>query len=300
VASGKEHILIRSKSIILLAVVLTCFSTGCNPDAALNAAFAKFGLTRLAVLRNDIQPGAVFVSSSKAAVFADNLWDYVPNSTLQTQYDNQSKTISGYLPQISSTRNIEPKAALQFISSIIPVDAAADVKFSNSVSVKQLTCLVSRVPIVDINGFISAPANLGFSSQMKAYFDAHYSIFVAYEVWKSSDISFDSSSGADVTASLNIGQVKPVKTASASFALQRTTKESLTITGGQPYAFAVKLVKIVRDSGSGNLKLQITGFHSPTVLQGPEDQYVYVNAKDPRLSYSIVPKGQRLAALTGE
>jgi len=56
----------------------------CNPDDTVNSYFAKLGLNRLALARNDIEPGALILVGGQGAIYADNMFDY-----LETEPENE-------------------------------------------------------------------------------------------------------------------------------------------------------------------------------------------------------------------
>src|SRR5437899_9241978 len=149
----------KTQRLLVLTVVLCsiAFLSSCDPSKALNKAFAKLGLTRLALVRNDIEPGALMVSSSSTAIYADNITDYVPKAKLTTQFEDRSKEASGYIPQIEGSSNIEPKLALDLLASLIPLNSSANFKFTSKVSIAQMECKVKRVPIPEIKAFRTEP-----------------------------------------------------------------------------------------------------------------------------------------------
>jgi hypothetical protein len=281
-----------------IVVTFSLLLSACDTNQALNKAFADRGLTRLALVRTDIQPGAIFVSSSKAAVFADNITDYIPSSTVETSLIDNSQVISGIIPTITQTKSIEPKVALDLLAAVMPIGGTGDFKFSSTVSVKQMTCKINRMKLASITSLLSTGGSL--SNGLKPYFDDNDSVFVAVEVWRSSQIELDSESGTDITTSIKVGEVKPISKAEGSFALNRSTKEKLTVTGDQPYAFSVKLAKIERNPTSGNLTLKITNFHPPEILQGPDDQVTFASDSMQNFAPIRAPKSQRLAILKGQ
>jgi hypothetical protein len=286
------------RSLIVTSVLCSVtFLSSCDPSKALNKAFAKLGLTRLALVRNDIEPGAIMVSSSRTAIFADNVTDYVPKATLTTQFEDRSKDASGYIPQIEGSSNIEPKIALDLLASLVPLNSSADFKFTSKVSISQMECKVKRVPIPEVTSFLKDPNNSGLADGLKPYFDAKNSVFIVYEVWRSSKMDFNSETGTDITTSVKVGEVKPISKAEGSLTVNRTAKEKLSINGDQPYAFAVKLLKLERDPASGNLSVRLTNFTPPVVTQGPDDQYTFVDENMQGVAVKRVPKIQRLSAL---
>jgi len=281
----------------LLSIVSVVFLSGCDPSKALNKAFAKLGLTRIALVRNDIQPGAVMVSGSKSAIFADDITDYVPTAKLTTEFEDKSKEATGYIPQIEGSSNIEPKLALDMITSVVPIGGKADFKFTNKVSIAQMECKIKRIPIPVIEAFLKDPKNSGLSDGLKPYFDANNSVFLVYEVWRSSKIDFSSETGTDITTSINVGEIKPISKAEASFVMNRTAKEKLTISGDQPYAFAVKLLKIERDPNTGNLSAKLTNFTPPDVTKSPDDRFTFADENMQGIAIHSIPSSLRLKEL---
>src|SRR5688572_28524525 len=71
--------------VVLVLVLLSVAQTqaACNPQRELSACFQKFGLNRLAVLRDDIQVGAVVLAKGNTAIYGDNIADYVSGTNEQ-------------------------------------------------------------------------------------------------------------------------------------------------------------------------------------------------------------------------
>lgn len=281
---------------VLLSILIL---SGCDASDALNKAFAKLGLTRLAVVRDDIQPGAVMVSSSKAAIYADNLTDYVPKARLTIESEDKTREASGYIPQLQGSQKIEPKLALEFLASVLPIGPSANFSFTNSVNISQIQCKVRRIPIVQINQFLNNPDNAALAAGLKPYFDTGNSVFVVYEIWRSSKIQFNSEAGSDVTTSVKVGEIKPLSNIEASVVVNRSSKEQLSIETGQPYTFAVKLLKLERDP-AGNLVTKLTNFTPPEVLKGPDDQFTFATPNMQGVVLKTIPPSERLTVLAGE
>jgi hypothetical protein len=286
----------RAATFVMLALSLAVLSA-CDPSKALNQAFAKLGLTRLATVRNDVFPGALIVSSKNNAIFADNITDYVPKAKLPFEFQDNTKVASGYIPQIEGSSNIEPKIALDIIKTVFPISGSADFKFTSNVKITQMNCSIKRVPIPSVRDFLKDSANVGLSEGLRPYFDDKSDVFVAYEVWSSSKIDFSSDTGTDITASVKVGEVQPISSGSGSLTIKRTSKETLSISADQPYTFAVKLMKIERDPANGNLKASLGNFKSPSVTKGPDDQYVFVTDEMQGIAPKRVPPAERLSAL---
>jgi hypothetical protein len=175
----------RKIKLIAIGALLPILAlSGCDPSERLNEAFAKLGLTRLALVRDDIQPGAVMVSSSKATIFADNLSDYVPDATFEVE--DKAKDASGYIPQIEGSSKIEPKLALELLTSVLPIGGSANFSFTNTVKISQMQCRLRRIPVPRISDFLNGPANSKLAADLKPYFDKGYSVYVVYETWRSS------------------------------------------------------------------------------------------------------------------
>ena len=60
----------------IFAILLTCVSftvLACDPEDVINDYFRKMGLTRLAVLQTDVQPGTVILMKGHEAFLADHI-----------------------------------------------------------------------------------------------------------------------------------------------------------------------------------------------------------------------------------
>jgi len=130
-----------------------------------------------------------------------------------------------------------------------------------------MDCKIKRVAIPNVRAFLKDSANIGLAEGLKPYFDDKNDVFIAYEIWSSSKIDFSSDTGTDITTSVNVGEIKPISKAEGSLTIKRTSKETLSISADQPYAFAVKLMKIERNAENGNLTARLTNFKSPSVTK---------------------------------
>jgi hypothetical protein len=265
---------LATTTLVLSVIVLL---SSCDPSKALNKAFAKVGLTRLALIRSDIDPGALLVSSGKTAIFADSITDYVPTAKISTVFEDKTREVSGYIPKIEGSSNIEPKVALDLLASLFPLSASADFKFTSNVSIAQMECKIKRFPVPAVTAFLQDPGNSALSASLKPYFEQHSDVYIVYEVWRSSSIDFSSDTGTDITTSVKVNEIKPISKAEGSLVVKRTAKETLKVTGNQPYAFAVKLLKLQRDPQNGNLSAVLTQFTPPDVVKGPDDEYTFVS-----------------------
>jgi len=159
-----------------------------------------------------------------------------------------------------------------------------------------MECKVRRIPIPSVATFLHEAKNDDVRSALNQYFSNGVDVFIVYEVWRSSKIDMSSESGTDITASVGVKEMKQISKAEGKLIVKRTDKNALSIEADQPYAFAVKLLKLVKKP-DGNIDLLATGFKPPQVTKSPDDQYTFATEEMQGITPKPVPRAERLAAL---
>jgi hypothetical protein len=247
-------------SLLLLVIVLALIS--CDADKALDEAFATDGLVRINAPRTDYAPGAVILKGKKLTIYADNISDYVENSSLTTTQQDRTKEVAdAILPKLSITKNINPSLASDFVASAIPISGSLNLKFTSNVNMDQMNCKVSSIKIADLEKFLRDPKNSAVTTAFKNFDKEKAEIYVAFEIWKASSMNFSSSTGENIDSEAKVGEVKPLlKSADLKFTYAKTSDKSLKVTGDQFYPFALRLAKVSVDRNTGALNVTFTDF----------------------------------------
>lgn len=269
------------KKLLLLFPIL--FGLGaCDADKELDKAFASNGLVRINAPRTDYAPGAIILKGKKLTISGGNIWDYVETASMTLKAQDRTNDVDAILPKVSITKNINPSLATDFVASAIPINDSLNLKFTSNVNVDQITCKVSSIKIKDLRAFLKDPHNSGIAAAFDDFAREHAEIYIAYEVWKASTISFSSTTGDNIDAEIKLGEVKPLLTsADAKFSYSKTSEKTLKISGDQFYPFALRLAKVEINPQTKALNITFTDFKTNIDVKAVADE-----------SYSALPSGE--------
>jgi len=261
------------KRIAIVVCALTLMLVGCDPQKLINDYFAKQGLNPLAVVRDDIKPGALIISNKGKNVFTDSIFDYSPvaRPTTSDQSLSETKDFNAVLKKYESDRNVSGSVAADFLKSVLPVDISADLGLTNSVTIDLINAKGHRIKPVEIQNYLRNNGK-GLQDFLSTQ-ESGVTPFVAYETYEADTLSIKSQSGTDVSSKVDLSQeFKPLSSGSASFKYKRTSKEELIVKGDKPYVFAVRAAKLVLKNGV--YVPQVTNFASGDVKAvGGEEKY---------------------------
>lgn len=218
---------------------------GCNAEQLVNSYFKNLGLNPLAVVRDDIKPGALVIKHNNKAVYTDSIYDFARAKAPVTQSENldKSKDFQAVLKAHESERKVDAGAALSFLKAVLPVDLSVDLGLTNSVTISAINAKGHRLPVPDVLEFLrnnSAPLHDFIASQ-----GAGAEAYVAYETYEADTLNIVAESGSDVSTKLATTQeFKPLSSGSATFKYARTAKDTLVIKGDHPFVFAVRTGKL--------------------------------------------------------
>src|SRR5437773_1152607 len=110
----------------------------CDPQQMVNQYFKKLGLNPLAVVRDDMKPGALILKKGGFAVFNDSVFDYGKNGSSEPNVntDDLTSKFQAILKQHEEDKSIDASLALGFVKALLPVSIDADLGLTGNVSIE--------------------------------------------------------------------------------------------------------------------------------------------------------------------
>ena len=262
----------KSKNIVFVCV-LALLLFGCDPQKVINDYFAKQGLNPLAIVRDDIQPGALIISKGHKNILTDSIFDYSQAAKPSASDENLSgsKDFNAVLKKYESDRNVSGSVAADFLKSALPITITADLGLTSNVTIDLINAKGHHLKPVEIQTYLRNNGK-GLQDFMAAQ-ESGSTAYVAYETYEADTLSITSQTGTDVSSKVQLSQeFKPLSTGSASFKYKRTSKETLIIKGDKPYVFAIRSAKLVLKNGV--YVPEVTNFATGDVkAAGGEEKY---------------------------
>ena len=256
-------------SALFFAVALV----SCDPQKLVNDYFARQGLNPLAVVRNDIKPGALIIKKGSRQLFVDSIYDYAPvqKPTAKTENLDHTKDFDAVLKKYETDRQVGGSVAANFLKTVLPINISADLGLTNKVTIDLINAQGHRLMPVEIQTYLSEKGK-GLQDYLSTQEKGSVA-YVAYETYTADTLSITAESGTDVSAKVELStEFKPLSSGNASFKYKRTSKETLLIKGDKPYVFAVRTGKLVIKNDV--YVLEVTNFASGDVKAvGGDEQY---------------------------
>jgi len=270
----------NKKRLAMLVLPLLVLASGCDPNAVINKYFAKLGLNRLAVVRDDIKLGGLVLSNSKGAVYADNMLDYVSEDpgkvnisvTAGDQFSNYQAVIGSY----KDDRSIDANAALDFLQTFLPINLKSDLSLKTSVSIDLINAKVTRMKVPSVQQFLGSTAGAPFRKAVADLTaDGKTKAYLIFETWETNKLKITSSNNTDITDSIDVSKVKIISSATGKFSLSRKSSSELELSGDKFYVFAVRTGQL--QATNGGLTFSPMNFVPPKDLgikgAGGDDSY---------------------------
>jgi hypothetical protein len=258
----------RIASTIGLLVVISsvlAILAGCDPEQTVNNYFAQQGLNRLAIVRDDIQPGGLILANSKGAMYADNMFDYAtkPASAEYTfSAGDGTAEYQAVLRGFTQDRSIDPNVAVKFLLNMIPVDLGSEFKFNDKVTIDLTQTTVRRMKIPVVQSYLNSNSSRDFRLAVSQFVqDGKTSAYVVYETWRAKTLKIQTESGKDISNTLGIGAVKVVASATGKFSYKRTSKSEIELSGDKFYVFAIRTGML--EKNEDNFKFKPMDFLKP-------------------------------------
>lgn len=276
------HIPIQYGFSLMFLVGLSLTLLGCDPEDLINGYFKQMGLTRLAVLQTDIQPGTVILMKGSEAFLGDHILDYVdqpidPSREYGAFGGSAKDEVDAILRKFSGNTALSGKAAMSFLTSVFRLTPSLDLGLTGTVSIALPDAKVRKMKVADLEKFLSRNESLTFQKKVQEWKQQGLSPYVAYEVYRAKSLKILSEEGKDVAPSLKVNTITPLPIeGSASVAYKKTASNELLVAGNRYYAFAVRTAKLSVDA-ENTVTVDRTDFVKPEEWgiksAGTDDQY---------------------------
>lgn len=266
---------------LLMALSLTLVS--CDPEDEINRYFAQSGLTRLAVLRTDVQPGTLILIRGKEAFLGDHILDYVdreadPEHDYGTFGGSAKDEVDAVLRRFHSQTTLSAKTALEFLVSVLRLKPGVDVGLTGTVTIDMPDAKVRKMKVASLEKFLTRKDSFFFRTKVRQWAKQGLTPYVAYEVFRAKSLNVVAEEGKEVAPSLKVGAAAnlPVEV-EGSVAYKKTAGNELTVSGDRYVAFAVKTAKLLPGPTDDAVVVDRTQFVKPKEWgiksAGTDDQY---------------------------
>ena len=269
-------------SSMLLLVFLSFTLLACDPEDLINDYFKQMGLTRLAVLQTDVQPGTVILMRGKEAFLGDQILDYSdkdvdPSHDYGTFGGSAKDDVDAILRKFTGNTALSGKVAMSFLTSVFRLSPSLDLGLTGNVSITLPDAKVRKMKVADLEKFLSRNESLTFQKKVREWTQQGLTPYVAYEVYRAKSLKILSAEGKDVAPSLKVNTVTPLPIeGSAAVAYKKTASNELVVAGNRYYAFAVRTAKLTVDAEQA-VTVDRTDFVKPEEWgiksAGTDDQY---------------------------
>lgn len=266
-------------------MLLTCVSLtllGCDPEDLINDYFRQLGLTRLAVLQTDIQPGTLILMKGNEAFLGDHILDYVdqgadPSHEYGTFGGSAKDEVDAVLRKFSASTELSGKAAMSFLASVFRLTPSLDLGLTGTVSIALPDAKVRKMKVAHLEKFLSRNDSMTFQKKVREWIQQGLTPYIAYEVYRAKSLKVMSAGGKDVAPSLKANTVTPLPIeGNVTVTYRKVASNELIVTGNRYYAFAVKTAKLNVDSEQ-SVTVDRTEFVKPKEWgiksAGTDDQY---------------------------
>lgn len=242
---------------------LGLIAIACDPAQLVQDYFKKLGLNQLAIVRDDIQPGALIDVKGKDAIYDDNMLEYVTSSDgadVTVTAVNKLDDYNAVLRQYKGSRSLEASVALSFLKAVLPIDPSANLDISGSVTIDLINAKAQRMSPAAITKFLNGKVSQPFKDHL-AQLNSGVKPYLAYEIYTTNKLNITTTSSSNIGASVKVGEIKPFGNANASFTYKRTGDTTIELNGDHYYVFAIRVGQLVPKNGS--YILDITNYTLP-------------------------------------
>lgn len=252
----------RNIAAVALSVV-TLLSLACDPAQLVQDYFKKLGLNQLAIVRDDIQPGALIDVKGKDAIYDDNMLEYVTSSDgtdVTVTAVNKLDDYNAVLRQYKGSRSVDASLALSFLKTVLPIDPSANLDISGSVTIDLINAKAQRMSPAAITRFLNSKVSQPLKDHL-AQLNSSVKPYLAYEIYTTNKLNITTTSSSNIGASVKLGEIKPLGSGNASFTYKRTGDTTIEIDGDHYYVFAIRVGQLVPQNGT--YVLDITNYTLP-------------------------------------
>ncbi len=267
----------------LLLLGVSALLISCDPEDEINGYFAQSGLTRLAVLRTDVQPGTLILTRGKEAFLGDHILDYVdreadPEHDYGTFGGSAKNEVDAVLRRFHSQTQLSAKTALEFLVSVFRLSPGVDVGLTGNVKIDMPDAKVRRMKVASLEKFLTRKDSQLFRTKVRDWKNRGLTSYVVYEVFRAKSLTVVAEEGKDISPSLKVGAPAnlPVEV-EGSVVYKKTAGNELTVTGDRYMAFAVKTAKLIPGTTDDAVVVDRTQFVKPKEWgiksAGTDDKY---------------------------
>jgi hypothetical protein len=240
------------------------------------------GLTRLAVLQTDVQPGTVILMKGNEAFLGDHILDYVdqrvdPSHDYGTFGGSAKDDVDAVLRKFAAKTALSGKAAMSFLVNVFRLTPSMDLGLTGTVSIALPDAKVRKMKVANLEKFLSRKDSLTFQKKVREWTQQGVTPYVAYEVYRAKSLQIASAEGTDVAPSVKADTVTAIPMeGNLTVAYKKTSSNGLLVTGTRYYAFAVRTAKLTVNSEQ-TVTVDRTEFVKPEEWgiksAGTDDQY---------------------------
>lgn len=277
-----SHGLIQHGVSLMLLVCVSLTLLGCDPEDLINDYFRQMGLTRLAVLQTDVQPGTLILMKGNETFLGDHFLDYVdqsvdPSRDYGTFSGSAKDDVDAVLRKFSGNTALSGKVAMSFLASVFRLSPSLDLGLTGTVSIALPDAKVRKMKVANLEKFLSRTDSLTFQKKVREWTQQGVTPYVAYEVYRAKSLKVLSAEGKDVAPSLKANTVTPLPIeGTITVAYKKAASNELLVAGNRYYAFAVRTAKLNVDSEQ-TVTVDRTEFVKPKEWGiksvGTDDQY---------------------------
>ena len=274
---------------VMLVVCMSVTLLGCDPEDLINGYFRQMGLTRLAVLQTDVQPGTLILMKGNEAFLGDHVLDYVdqrvdPSHDYGTFGGSAKDDVDAVLRKFSGNTALSGKVAMSFLASVFRLSPSLDLGLTETVTIALPDAKVRKMKVANLEKFLSRNDSLTSQKKVREWTQQGVTPYVAYEVYRAKSLTVMSAEGQDVAPSLKANTVTPLPIeGSVTVAYKKTASNELLLSGNRYYAFAVRTAKLTVNSEQ-TVTVDRTEFVKPKEWgiksAGTDDQFAAPLVKD--------------------
>lgn len=239
----------------ICVLFMTMTLVGCDPEDQINDYFRQMGLTRLAVLQTDVQPGTVILMKGNEAFLGDHLLDYVdqnadPSREYGTFGGSAKDEVNAVLRKFTSSKELSGKTAMSFVVNIFQLTPSVDFGLTGTVSIDLPDAKVRKMKVASLEKFLSRTADSEiFQKKVRGWLQQGVTPYVAYEVYRAKSLKLQSAEGKDIAPSLKANTVTPLPLeGTQTVHYKKVASNELILAKNRYYAFAVRTAKLNVDS----------------------------------------------------
>jgi len=253
----------------ILSICISIFLLGCDPQKVVKDYFGGQGLNPLAVVRNDVGPGALILKQGDKTIFAESIFDYSSaQKPAVTTKELTSAELTEVLKKYEQDRQVTGSVAEDLLKSVLPTKIKADLGLTDGlVKIDLSNVNIIGVKATDIQNYLSKNS-LGLRNFIATQQNPSEP-YVVYEAYSADMLIISAELGIDVSSKVAISsEFKPLSSDDANFVYKRASKETIFIRGNTPYVFAVRTAKLLNKNAG--YAPELTNFVPEEIRTGDE------------------------------